>query len=317
MSDLSILVRRMGLWRKYIFLLLLRSPFDAFRTWLSANLMRSIFRCLEMDHSGALVRLCVVYGLLCAMLFVYNGIIWVEYAAFSAKVEIWLQKKMLYKILSLPIKQIDRRFSGEWITRLNSDIQAAFTMMNGPLNIPHLVVAVINTMLSCLLMLKSSWLYLGITWMFAVPQLVINSKIVLKVSPRLKEASQNAMAENTSAIKPLLTDADAILLYDAQALMMTHCAENSRRLMKINMKLHVRRAVSDATMRLFGIGGYLMILFIGYRLIYNGMMAFSDVVYCFQVRGSILAGMSMLITCVNNLKTNSVCIKRINDTFEE
>lgn len=47
------------------------------------------------------------------------------------------------------------------------------------------------------------------------------------------------------------------------------------------------------------------------------MMAFSDVVYCFQVRGSILAGMSMLITCVNNLKTNSVCIKRINDTFEE
>ncbi len=153
--------------------------------------------------------------------------------------------------------------------------------------------------------------------MFAVPQLVINSKIVLKASPRLKEASQNAMAENTSAIKPLLTDADAILLYDAQALMMTHCAENSRRLMKINMKLHVRRAVSDATMRLFGIGGYLMILFIGYRLIYNGMMAFSDVVYCFQVRGSILAGMSMLITCMNNLKTNSVCIKRINDTFEE
>lgn len=159
MSDLSILVRRMGLWRKYIFLLLLRSPFDAFRTWLSANLMRSIFRCLEMDHSSALVRLCVVYGLLCAMLFVYNGIIWVEYAAFSAKVEIWLQKKMFEKILSLPIKQIDRRFSGEWITRLNSDIQAAFTMMNGPLNIPHLVVAVINTMLSCLLMLKNSLLF--------------------------------------------------------------------------------------------------------------------------------------------------------------
>ena len=93
------------------------------------------------------------------MLFVYNGIIWVEYAAFSAKVEIWLQKKMFEKILSLPIKQIDRRFSGEWITRLNSDIQAAFTMMNGPLNIPHLVVAVINTMLSCFLMLKSSWLF--------------------------------------------------------------------------------------------------------------------------------------------------------------
>ena len=317
MGDLSKLVKRMGVWRKYIYLLLLRSPFDAFRTWLSSNLMKSIFSCLETDNSGALLKLCVVYGLLCAMLFVYNGIIWAKYAAFSAKVEIWLQKKMFDKILSLPLKRIDRRFSGEWITSLNSDIQAAFTMMNGPMNIPHLIVASINIMLSCLLMLKNSLLLLGITWMFAILHLVVNYKIVLKAIPKLKEEAQNAMAENTSAIKPLLTDADTILLYDAKELMMRSCAETSRRLMKINMKMHVRKAISDVSMRLFGIGGYLMILFTGYRFIYNGTMTFSDAVYCFQVRGSILSGLFMLITCLNNLKANSVCIKRMNDTFEE
>ena len=38
---------------------------------------------------------------------------------------------------------------------------------------------------------------------------------------------------------------------------------------------------------------------------------------CLQVRGSILSGMSMLITCLNNMKTNAVCIKRINEIFEE
>lgn len=173
MGALRELVKRMGLWRKYIVLLLLRSPFDAFRTWLLANLMKSIFRCLESYHSGALWKLCVVYGLLCVLLFVYNGIIWAKYAAFSAKVESCLQKKMFDQILSLPLERIDARLSGEWITRLNSDIQAAFTMMNGPLNIPHLVVAVINTMLSCLLMRKSSLLFLGITWIFALPQFVL------------------------------------------------------------------------------------------------------------------------------------------------
>ena len=87
--------------------------------------------------------------------------------------------------------------------------------------------------------------------------------------------------------------------------------------MKINLKMHVRRAISDVGMRLFGMGGYLMILFTGYRFIFNGAMVFSDVVYCFQVRGSVLSGMFMLITCLNNLKANSVCIKRINDTLEE
>lgn len=190
-------------------------------------------------------------------------------------------------------------------------------MMYGSLNIPHLVVTIINTMLSCLLMLRSSWLFLGITWIFAIPQLFINDKIVLKSIPKLKEESQNAMAENTSAIKPLLTDADTILLYDARELMIKNCDESSRRLMKINMKIHVRRALSDVSMRLFGIGGYLMTLLMGYGFIYNETMAFSDTVYCFQVRGSILSGMFMLITCINNLKTNSVCAKRINDTFEE
>ena len=317
MSDFRKLVKRMGVWRKYIFLLLLRSPFDALMTLLSANLMKSVFRCLEMDYSCALLKLCVGYGLLCAMLFVYNGLVWSKYAAFSAKVEIWLEKKMFDKILSLPLNWIDRCFSGEWMTRLNSDIQAAFTMMNGSLNIPHLAVAAINILLSCLLMRKSSLLFLGITWMFAIPQFVINDKIVLKAIPKLKEESQNAMAENTSAIKPLLTDADTILLYDAKELMMTNCAKHSKRLMKINRKMHMRKAVSDVSMRLFGIGGYLMILFIGMRLISNEIMAFSDVVYCFQVRGSFLSGMFMLMTCFNNLKANSVCIKRVKDILEE
>ena len=126
---------------------------------LSANLMKSVFLCLETKLSGALFKLCIIYGLLCAVLFVYNGIIWTRYAAFSAKAEIELQKKMFGKMLSLPLKRIDHHFSGEWITRLNSDIQAAFTMMNGPLNIPHLAVAIINILLSCLLMLKSSVLF--------------------------------------------------------------------------------------------------------------------------------------------------------------
>lgn len=317
MSALRRLLKKMGVWRKYIFLLLLRSPFDALMTWLCANLMRSVFGCLETDHADALLNRCIEYGLLCALLFFYNGMIWAKYAVFSSKTEIRLVKKMFDKVLSLPLKRINSRYSGEWITRLNSDIQAALTMMNGPLNLPHLATAIINILLSCLLLHRSSILFLGITWLFAIPPLVIHYVIVLTSIPRLKEASQNALADNTSAIQPLLTDAETIVLYDAAELMMKNCAKSSRNLMKINVKLHVRRAIGDVSMRLFGIGGYLMILFVGFRLIEHGSMAFSDVVYCFQVRGAALSGMFMLLTCLNNLNINSVCIQRIHDTLEE
>ncbi len=317
MSDFSRLIKRMGIWRKYIFLLLLRSPFDAIRGWMLANLIKSVFLCLETDNSGLLLKICVGYGLFCAVLFIYNGVIWSSYAAFSARTEAGLQEKMLNKILDLPLKRIEHRFSGEWITRLNSDIQAAFTMMNGPLNMPHLVVAIINTIMSSFLMLKSSPLFLGITWTFIILQLFMNYKLVLEAVPKLKEKSQNAMSEITSAVKPLITDADIILLYNAGALLMQNCETNSRNLMKSNMKIHVRNALSDAGGRLLGIGGYLVILLMGYGLISNGTMAFSDVVYCFQVRGSMMAGAIMLVTCLNNLKANAVCVKRVNGVFEE
>lgn len=317
MSELRKLLNRIGIRRKYIFLLFLRSPFDALRTWMLAGLMKSVFACIETHHSGKLMAVCVVYGLICAMLFLYNGTIWSYYAAFAAKTEIWLQKELLEKILRLPLKRVDRHFSGEWITKLNSDMQAAIAMLNAPLNIPHLVVAVINTVFSSFLLFRSSLFLSGVTWIFILPQLCINYKIVLKPISRLKEESQNAMADNTSSIKPLITDADAILLYGASELMMKQCNETSRRLIKINMKMHVRRAVSDVVMRLFGIGGYLIMMLIGFGFINEGKMMFSDVVYCFQIRGSILAGMLMIVTCLNNIKMNSVCIKRINDTLEE
>ena len=227
MSDFSRLIKGMGIWRKYMFLLLLRSPFDAIRGWMLANLMKSVFLCLETDDSGLLLKICIGYGLFCAMLFIYNEIIWSGYAAFSARTEAGLQKKMLNKILSLPLKRVERRFSGEWITRLNSDIQAVFTMMNGPLNMPHLVVAIINTVFSSFLMLKSSTLFLCVIWAFIVLQLFMNYKLVLEIVPKLKEESQNAMSEATSAIKPLITDADAILLYDAKELMLKNCEEKA------------------------------------------------------------------------------------------
>ena len=317
MNDFSRLITRLGIKRKYIFLLLLRSPFDAIKTWMLANLMKSVFLSLETGQSDKLFKICVAYGLMCAMLYIYNGTVWSNYAAFSAKTEVMIQKAMLGRILSMPLKQIDSYASGEWITRLNSDIQAAITMMNGPLNIPHVVVAVINTIVSSFLMFGSSFLMLGVTWLLILPHLLINDRIALSPLPKLKEKALNFLSENTAAVGPLIAEADTIVLYGAEKLMMKTCNETSRKLMKINMEMHVRSALSDVVMRLFGMGGYLVVLLMGYRLISNGIMTFSNVVYCFQVRGSILAGMLMFITCLNNLKTNSVCIKRINDTFEE
>lgn len=98
-----------------------------------------------------------------------------------------------------------------------------------------------------------------------------------------------ATAEMTSAMRPVITDVETILLYDAADFMLENCDKSSRKLMNIHMKIHMRNALSDVGMHLFGIGGYLALLLTGFYFISHGMMAFSEVVYAFQVRGSVLA----------------------------
>lgn len=313
MRDFLNLTKKLGIRRKYIFLLILRAPFDGLRTWMLACLMKTTFRCLETGDSDNLLAKCIIYGLICVLLFFYNGTIWSVYAAFAARTEVRLQKMLFNKIINMPYKQIDSHSSGEWITRLNSDIHGAFVLMNGPHNIPHAVVSVLNIVLSSVLLVRSSFiLFLSICF-FVFPHLYLNYKIVGKRIPELKEKSQMALAESTSAIKPLITEADTILLYDAGDLMMKHCEESSRKLMKINLSIHMQNALSSAVLRLLGAAGYLVILVMGYNIIYNGTMSFSELVYFFQARGSVLAGLLMLTTCINNIKANSVCVKRIHE----
>ena len=118
-------------------------------------------------------------------------------------------------------------------------------------------------------------------------------------------------------IKSLVTEAELILLYDAEELMMEKYQESSRRLMRLNLSMHLRNALSRASLRLFGCGGFFVMLAVGYTLVLRGRMPLAEVMYCLQVRQSILAGMFMLFSSMNNIKANSVCAERVNDALEE
>ncbi len=302
---------------KYIFLLILRSPFDALRAWMMAWLMKSTFLCVETQNTEKLLTECVLYGLICGALFFYNGTIWSIYAAFAAKVEAELQRMMLSKMMTASLGQVNSRSSGEWITKINSDIHTVFVLMNGPLNIPQVVVSAVNLTVSSFLLCRSSlWLFAA-TWIFILPHAFLNFQVVQKPLPGLREDALNALSESTSAIKPFITEADTILSYDAGNLVMDICEKSSRKLMKINMNMHTRNSFSKAVILLLGISGYFLILLLGFHSIYNGRMSFAELTYSFQVRGAVMAAVLTIATCVGNIKANSVCVKRINDTFKE
>ena len=313
MNDFLNLIKKLNIQRQYILLLILRSPFEALRVWMLACLMRKTFFCIQIGSSKELVAECIVYGLICSLLFFYNGTIWSMYAAFAAKVEALLEKMVLRKMMNTSMEEIDSRLSSYWITKLNSDVHAAFTLMNGPLNIPHAMVSIINLTVSSFLLCRCGVSLFLITYIFILPYIFFNKQIVLKHLPGLKEEAQNALSESTAAIKPLITEADAILVFDASDLMMEACEKSSRKLMKINIEIQRRKALSGVALRFLGLSGYLVMMFLGFCSIYNGKMTFAELTYSFQMRGGIIAALLMLTSCINNIKANLVCVKRIGD----
>jgi len=311
------LTKRLGIQSKYIFLLILRSPFEALRAWMMACLMKSTFLCIEAKNTDKLLRECAIYGLICGVLFFYNGAIWSIYAAFSARAEAKLQKMMLSKMMTASLEHVNSRFSGEWITKINSDIHTVFVLMNGSLNIPHVVVSAINLTVSSFLLCRISLQLFVMTWIFILPHIFLNAKVVLRSLPGLREDAQNALSESTSAIKPFITEADTILSYDAGDLMMNICEKSSWKLMNINLGMHMCNIFSRAVLLFQGISGYLLIMLFGFHSIYKGRMSFAELTYSFQERGAIMAAVLMAAACLSNIKANLVCAKRINDTFRE
>jgi len=313
--ELGKLLTKTGIKRKYIFLLILRAPFDALRTWMLANLLKSVFLCIEEGVLSHLVTVCLFYGICCFMLFAYNGTIWSIYASFAVKTEAKLLYLMTEKILNMPLVRIRKDTKGEWLTRLNSDIQTAINVMNAPGNMVHLTVALLNTVLSSFLLLFESGLLFWVTWLCILPHLFINYQLVIKSVPAYKKEAQQAMAENTAALEPLITEAETILIYEAEELVLRQYEKASRKLLRANLAMHLRQALSSSIFQLFGQGGYFLLLLIGYGLIYNEIMTLSDLLYCFQVRGAAFSGMFMFMNCRNIVKSNMVCVKRVNDTL--
>lgn len=316
MKELYKMTVKMGIVRQYIFLLILRAPFDAVRTWVTASMLQSVFGCLQRNEKESLPLLCGGYGLLFALLFLYNGAIWSIYAAFAAKTQAKVHKEMIGKLKKQPYRRLESRLGGEWLTRFNDDIEGAFMMMNGPLRVPHAVVAAVNTMVSVWLMIRSSLLLSAVVCLCILPHLWLNDRLALKRIPELKEASQKAVAQCTSDICPLIAQADTILLYDAGELLSGRCEESSLALMKANMRLHKKNAVEQMLKLLFGIGGYFLVLLTGCGLVGSGIMSFPELIYCFQVRGSVLGSVFMFVSCMGNIRAGSVCMKRVNDMLE-
>ena len=156
---------------------------------------------------------------------------------------------------------------------------------------------------------------LGWVVLFVVPHIIVSHFLIARAMQKLNEDALDATAVNTGEMTAFITCADVAALYDGQDYLMKRFEQSSLKLLKANMKIRGRSALSAGIFPLFGLGGYFVLLIAGSRWIADGVFTFGDLTAAFQYRGGILVGAMMLINCMISIQGSMAGIRRINETI--
>lgn len=315
MRELCSLFRHTGGFRRFVLLTALRCPFDALQTLLQAGFLWAAVQAIGQSDTVRLTIACGAYGLGSLLLYLYNGTIWSVYAAYVARWAGSVGRCLFHHLCGLSLQQIEARSSGEWMTRLNADVQAASAMLNQPIHLPHAAVSAINIVVSCAVLLWMNPAILGLILLFVIPHLLLVQLVLARPMTGLSLSIQQATDRCTAGLQPMVECASTAILYDAREFLLDRFRQSSLRLLRENLRLRHRAALGGALLPLLGMGGYLLLLYVGGGWIAAGKLTFGELVAAFQYRGGVLLGAMMLASSLMNMKTALAGVRRVNETM--
>jgi len=314
-SEMKNLLKITGGGLRFITLLVLRSPVDLLMTVIQAVFLQNAFNAVGHNDTGLLTAACIAFVVACLCIFLYNGTVWSVYAPFVVRMESRLRIKLFDKITKFSCKRIGETPQGEWITRLNTDIQMPFSQPN---HLPHAVNSVLRIIVSSVILWRINPAVFGWVTLFIVPHIICSQLLVARVMPKLNKKVLEATDGATSEMTAFITCADTALLYDAQDYLMGRFEKSSLDIMRTKMRIWKKNALNAAIAVLpFGLSGYLVLLIVSSGWITNGSMAFGDLAGAFQYRIGLLIGSNMLINCMISIQASMAGIRRINGTMLE
>jgi len=299
--------------RRYILLIVLRSPVGMAMTFMNALFLGQAFDAVALNDGNRLNAACIVFAVLNLCVFLYNGAVWSMYAApFTVRAEGGMRLKLFAHISSLPYEYVETVPEGEWLTRLNTDVRAPFTE-----HWPHTAGAAVNILVSACFLFFINPLVPGLVLSFVIPHIVFTRFAVARPMPALNKKALEATGKNTGDLNALIACADVAALYDCGAFFMERFALSSKKLFDANMKMRFKNALSAGILPLFGISGYLTLLIACAGRIAAGNLTFGDLTAAFQYRGGVLLGSLTLINCLVGLRADLAGVRRLNETMAE
>lgn len=299
---------------KFIILLIMRSPVNIYMTVMQALFLQYAFHSVEQNNSEQLRVVCIFFGVASFGIFLYNGTIWSIYSPFVVRMESRLRVKLFEKISKFSFQQIESASHGDWLTRMNSDVQMPFSQ---PIHLPHAVNAILQICVSSIILWCMNSKIFLLVMLFVIPHILINQFLIARVMPKLNKQSLEAAAKNTDELNALITCADIAMLYDGHDYLIKRFEKSSLNLLQVKMKIRKRNALSDAILPMFRISSYLILIIVSSMWIIEGEFTFGDFTAASQYSLGVSLGAMMLINCLISIQASMAGILRINETMSK
>ena len=312
------IIRDLGLKNEFARVMVLRSPFDFLSAVLNANMLESFIRIMERGEGESLSNAFWKFLIFSMLLFGYNATIW---ATISIKTDMMFHKRLRLRLmdsmLSRTEQEMDRLSAGDWITRLNMDVDKTAEYITCPLNFMHAMIASVNLILSSVILVFLNPKLFTVTVLVMIPFFILSSFVIIRKIPYYRRKAQESQAEYTNWMEPIVDAGDAITIFDGEEIVLREVEEKSLNIMRQNVKTNKLTSLSSTVTIISGNLGYVLLLLMGNSMIGNGVKDFAQLTKITQYRGQMMMGVMCVNSCINNMKSNLSGAERVEEVSNE
>ena len=312
------ILKELGLWKTFVIVMILRSPFDFLNSMLNANMLESFIRLTDQRDGDNLSRTFWIFLMFTLLLFAYNASVW---ATVAVKTDMMLHRrlrmKLLESMLSRTQQEMEEYSEGDWITRINNDVDKVADYLTAPINFMHSMIAVFNLVFSSMILIMLNPTLFGVSIFLMIPFFILSGIVIVRNIPKFRKNAQESFARYTNWTAPIVEAGDAITVFDGQDIVLDKVREESERIMRENVKAHRRTALSSAVTATSGMTGYILLLLIGNSMIGTKIKDFAELMKITQYRGHMMMGVMCVNSGINNMKTNLTGAVRVDEILND
>lgn len=312
------ILKELGLWKTFVIVMILRSPFDFLNSMLNANMLESFIRLTDQRDGDNLSQTFWVFLMFTLLLFAYNASVW---ATVAVKTDMMLHRrlrmKLLESMLSRTQQEMEEYSEGDWITRINNDVDKVADYLTAPINFMHSMIAVVNLVFSSMILIMLNPTLFGVSIFLMIPFFILSGIVIVRNIPKFRKNAQESFARYTNWTAPIVEAGDAITVFDGQDIVLDKVREESERIMRENVKAHRRTALSSAVTATSGMTGYILLLLIGNSMIGTKIKDFAELMKITQYRGHMMMGVMCVNSGINNMKTNLTGVVRVDEILND